>query len=192
MWLIVGLGNPGAQYELTRHNIGFLAIDALASAMGIITFKEAFFSDTAKVSIKNESCLLEKPQTFMNCSGKAVASAMSFYKPSLDHVMVIHDDLDLPLGEIRIKLGGGSGGHNGLKDITQNLGEGYVRIRLGIGRPKEKGTEADFVLSRFSDAELKLLPDIFSDTNNAIETLISEGLPAAQQKCQKKPVLSEP
>lgn len=186
MWLIVGLGNPGAKYELTRHNIGFLAIDALLDTQGISSCKGAFSGKTARFELSGQPCVALKPETFMNRSGTSVQQAMAFHKIALNQVIVIHDDLDLPLGELRIKLGGGSGGHNGLKDITRLLGESYLRIRLGIGRPSIKGIEADYVLSPFSDNELVLLENLFKKSSQAIKTLVAEGLEMAQRSCQVK------
>jgi PTH1 family peptidyl-tRNA hydrolase len=183
MWLIVGLGNPGAKYELTRHNIGFLALDALLFEQGI-SLKQGFSGKTARADIYGCSAVFLKPETFMNRSGTSVQQAMAFHKIALDHVVVIHDDLDLPFGDIRIKLGGGSGGHNGLKDITRLLGADYIRIRLGIGRPSIKGTEADYVLYPFLNQELDALPEVFKSTDLAIKTLLMEGLESAQRSCQ--------
>jgi peptidyl-tRNA hydrolase, PTH1 family len=187
MWLIVGLGNPGAKYELTRHNIGFLALDALLDTQGISSLKTGFSGKTARFIIQDQPCVALKPETFMNRSGTSVQQAMAFHKILLEQVVVIHDDLDLALGEIRIKQGGGSGGHNGLKDITRLVGENYVRVRLGIGRPSFKGTEADYVLNPFSDQELVVLGDLFKKINEAIKTIVSEGLESAQRTCQVKP-----
>jgi PTH1 family peptidyl-tRNA hydrolase len=150
MRLIVGLGNPGPEYALTRHNIGFMAVDALA---GHARFTSKFHAEVASLSIEGEKVVLLKPMTFMNLSGKAVQAAMAFYKIAPENVIVLHDELDLPLGKIRIKLGGGANGHNGLKDIDQMVGPDYWRIRLGIGHPGMKEQVHGHVLSRFSDEE---------------------------------------
>ncbi len=147
MWLVVGLGNPGPDYALTRHNVGFMAVDALA---GPEVFTSKFQGHVASRSIEGEKVLLLKPQTFMNLSGKSVQAAMAFYKIPLDHVIVLHDEIDLPLGKIRIKLGGGANGHNGLKDIDQMVGPDYWRIRLGVGRPEGQAPVHDYVLGRFT------------------------------------------
>lgn len=186
MWLLVGLGNPGPKYELTRHNIGFLALDALLDKQGSPSLKASFSGLAARFDCAGFPCVALKPETFMNRSGISVQQAMAFHKVALQQVVVIHDDMDLPLGELRIKQGGGSGGHNGLKDITRLVGESYVRIRLGIGRPQFKGSEADYVLSPFRDSELALLPDLFEQCERAIVTLIKQGLEVAQQSCQVK------
>ncbi len=185
MWLIVGLGNPGPQYELTRHNYGFLAIDALINKYPA-SLKSGFQAMAARVEILGHSALLLKPMTFMNRSGQSVQQAMAFHKIGLDHVIVMHDELDLPLGELRIKQGGGNGGHNGLKDITRLVGADFLRIRLGIGRPQQKGSEADFVLSRFNNQEFMELELILAHALAAVETILSAGLAQAQQLSQIK------
>ncbi len=151
MWLIVGLGNPGAEYEATRHNIGFMAVDQLATGTH---FSSKFQGLVAQATLAGEKLIFLKPQTYMNLSGKSVQAAASFYKIPPDHIIVLHDELDLPLGKIRIKQGGGANGHNGLKDIDQMLGVDYWRIRLGIGHPGDKAQVHGHVLSRFSTDEL--------------------------------------
>jgi PTH1 family peptidyl-tRNA hydrolase len=179
MWLITGLGNPGAKYELTRHNLGFLAIDALLDGLLVSENKKSFSGLCARFSIDNIPCISLKPETFMNRSGISVQQAMSFYKIPLDNLIVIHDEIDIPLGDIRIKKGGSDGGHNGLKDITRILGPNYIRVRLGIGRPHIKGTEADYVLNRFSDDEFKKVSEVLPKAVIAIKALVSFGLEAA-------------
>lgn len=186
MWLIVGLGNPGAQYEVTRHNFGFLAIDALLDSLNVTEAKKNFGAISARFSLDGIPCLSLKPQTFMNRSGTSVQQAMAFHKIALDHVIVLHDELDIALGEIRIKQGGGSSGHNGLKDISRLVGNEYLRIRLGIGRPAIRGTEADFVLHPFSNSDVTVLEKILPKTITAITTLVKSGLDAAQRDCQTK------
>lgn len=151
MFLLVGLGNPGPEYALTRHNIGFMAIDALEAAG---SFTSKFHGLSASSSIDGQKVVLLKPQTFMNLSGKSVQAAMAFYKIPPEKVIVFHDELDLPLGKIRIKQGGGANGHNGLKDIDQMVGPNYWRIRLGIGHPGMKEQVHGHVLSRFNDNEM--------------------------------------
>lgn len=151
MWLVVGLGNPGSEYALTRHNIGFMAVDALA---GRASFTSKFHGEMAAATIEGEKVLLLKPQTFMNRSGKSVQAAMAFYKIPPEQVIVLHDEIDLPLGKLRIKRGGGANGHNGLKDIDQLIGDGYWRIRLGVGRPEGQAPVHDYVLGRFTPAQM--------------------------------------
>jgi PTH1 family peptidyl-tRNA hydrolase len=151
MRLIVGLGNPGPEYAHTRHNIGFMAVDALA---GAARFTSKFHSEMAAITIEQEKAILLKPMTYMNLSGKAVQAAMAFYKIAPAQVIVLHDELDLPLGKLRIKQGGGANGHNGLKDIDQMIGPDYWRVRLGIGHPGMKEQVHGHVLSRFSSDEM--------------------------------------
>lgn len=186
MWLIVGLGNPGAKYETTRHNLGFLAIDAMLHELGVIQSKASFDGIISRFDVQGQPCISLKPETFMNRSGSSVQQAMAFHKISLDHVVVLHDELDLPLGDIRIKKGGGSSGHNGIKDIARLLGPDFFRIRLGIGRPAIKGIEADFVLSPFSDEELSQVGNLLQNVTRAVKTLILDGLEAAQRQCQTR------
>lgn len=185
MWLIVGLGNPGAKYELTRHNAGFLAIDAFVDRRD--NFKAGFSGQTARIERAGENLLLLKPETFMNKSGLSVQQAMAFHKIPLDNIVVIHDEIDLPLGAMRIKKGGGNGGHNGLKDITRLVGGEFLRIRIGVGRPTFKGDEANYVLSPFSDSEIKILEPVLKKSIEAVDLLISAGLEKAQQQCQLNP-----
>ena len=183
MWLVVGLGNPGPHYELTRHNIGFLAADFLA---GSSSFKKNFGGEVVQANLAFEPCLILKPLTFMNRSGSSVQAALAYYKINLSNLIVIHDELDLPLGDLRIKQGGSDGGHNGLKDITRLLGPDYIRVRVGIGRPNFKGSEADYVLGPFKKDEWPAVEEILGCVKSAVETVISDGLSQAQAKNQIK------
>lgn len=136
MILLVGLGNPGAEYQFTRHNIGFLSLDTLQEDNHFSPWKEKFKGLVSEGTIGNQKILLLKPQTYMNLSGQSVSLAMQFYKITPENVIVIHDDLDLDPGKVRMKQGGGHGGHNGLRDIDKRIGKNYWRIRLGIGHPR--------------------------------------------------------
>jgi PTH1 family peptidyl-tRNA hydrolase len=182
MWLIVGLGNPGSQYELSRHNFGFLAIDALLDQQGVST-KAGFSGQIARIDL-DHACTVLKPETFMNKSGLSVQQAMTFHQIAVDNLVVVHDELDLSLGDIRIKRGGSTGGHNGLKDIARLIGPDFIRIRLGIGRPHLKGIESSYVLSPFTDQELLVVEKILPQACAAIKTLVTDGLQAAQQQSQ--------
>jgi PTH1 family peptidyl-tRNA hydrolase len=153
MWLIVGLGNPGPEYEATRHNIGFLAVDALAQHYRASAFTKKFHGEIAEASIGDEKVFFLKPHTFMNLSGKSLQAAASFYKVPQQNIIVLHDELDLPLAKLRIKQGGGANGHNGIKDIDQLMGPDYWRVRLGIGHPGTADKVHDHVLSKFSKDE---------------------------------------
>ena len=160
MLLFVGLGNPGAPYAGNRHNIGFIVLDALARAHHAGPWRKRFQGDATEVVIGEERIILLKPDTFMNESGRAVNEAMRFYKIDLKDVFVFHDELDLAAAKVRVKLGGGNAGHNGLRSITAHCGNEYHRIRLGIGHPGHKDAVHGFVLSDFSRAERDWVDDL--------------------------------
>jgi PTH1 family peptidyl-tRNA hydrolase len=153
MLLIVGLGNPGREYSGNRHNIGFMALEAIARANAAPPFRRKFQAETSEAKIGNERVLLLKPDTYMNESGRAVAEAARFHKIALSDIVVLHDELDLAPGKLRIKIGGGNAGHNGLRSITAHMGNDYKRIRLGIGHPGDKALVHSYVLSDFAKAE---------------------------------------
>lgn len=154
MWMVVGLGNPGAEYTRNRHNIGFMAADAIAARWDFPDFRTKFRGLVAEGPLGGEKTLLLKPQTFMNLSGESVAEAARFYKIDPTHIVVFHDELDLPPGKVRVKTGGGNAGHNGLKSIDAHLGTpDYIRVRLGIGHPGDRERVHGHVLSDFSKAD---------------------------------------
>jgi len=153
MWLIVGLGNPGEKYEDNRHNIGFMAVDEIFHRHNFTDEGKKFKAQVASGFINAEKVLLLKPQTFMNLSGEAVLAATTFYKIPPENIIVIHDDLDLEPSKLRIKQGGGAGGHNGLKSIDSHLGKDYWRVRIGIGHPGDKNLVSNYVLNDFSKAD---------------------------------------
>lgn len=156
MFLLVGLGNYGEQYQFTRHNFGFLLLDALIDEYALDSVGTKHKSDFFMGDYESEKIIAIKPQTYMNLSGSAVASAANFFKVQKQKILVLHDDLDLPLGKLKIKFGGGNAGHNGLKSIDESIGVDYIRLRLGIGRPnKETVSISDYVLSRFTNSELR-------------------------------------
>jgi len=159
--LIVGLGNPGNEYKNTRHNVGFMAIDAIAPDEAV--WKKEKNALTTRTEIDGVNVILAKPQTFMNNSGEAVAPLMAFYKIPLENVVVIHDDMDLKLGSLREKTGGGSAGHNGIKSIDNAIGKEYRRIRIGIGHPRDFESPidpADWVLGKFDSEQLKQIKSV--------------------------------
>jgi peptidyl-tRNA hydrolase, PTH1 family len=158
--LLVGLGNPGARYAGNRHNIGFMALDAIARAQNASPWRARFKGECAEATIAGEKCLLLKPTTFMNLSGEAVGEAARFFKLSVGDLIVFHDELDLAPGKLRVKLGGGDAGHNGLKSITQHLSGAYVRVRMGIGHPGAKELVSPYVLSDFNKAEMDWVEDL--------------------------------
>jgi peptidyl-tRNA hydrolase, PTH1 family len=151
--LIVGLGNPGPEYALTRHNIGFMAVDAIASAAHAASWQRKFRGQIAAAEIQGHNLLFLKPMTFMNLSGESVGEAMRFYKLAPADVIVFHDDIDLLPGKVKVKQGGGNAGHNGLKSIDQHIGPDYWRVRLGIGHPGDKDQVYDYVLHPFAKAD---------------------------------------
>lgn len=159
MHLIVGLGNPGKEYAGHRHNIGFMAVDAIARQYGAGAPAKKFHGELLECVAGTEKLLLLKPHTFMNLSGKAVQAALAFYKLPLENLIVLHDELDLPLAKLRIKKGGGANGHNGLKDIDRLLGQDYWRVRLGIGHPGMKEKVHGHVLSNFAADEQAQVDD---------------------------------
>jgi PTH1 family peptidyl-tRNA hydrolase len=154
MRLVVGLGNPGARYARNRHNIGFMAVEAIARGHRAAGFRNRFKGELAEASIGNERVLMLKPQTFMNASGESVGEAARFFKLLLSDIIVIHDEIDLRPGKLRVKRGGGSAGHNGLRSIDTLLGQDYWRVRIGVGHPGVKELVQPYVLQNFSGEEL--------------------------------------
>lgn len=168
MHLIVGLGNIGEKYQLTRHNVGFLVIDEMTKNLTTANINKTNFQSTL---LKSGYNLFSKPTTYMNSSGQAVQAIKDYYKLDIENIIVIHDDLDLPFGTVKFKVGGGHGGHNGLKSIDAHIGKDYIRVRIGIGKPQFKTDVANYVLSNFSKEELNKLQDIITHTIKAIEAL---------------------
>jgi|SRR5262245_8020805 len=187
MKLIVGLGNPGTQYAKTRHNTGFMVVDRLHARLGAgATVKSRFKSATAEIAVGDQRCILMKPTTYMNLSGQAVAEAVGFYKLDLGaDVLVIVDDLYLPTGAVRLRPGGGTGGHNGLEDLHRALAtDAYPRLRIGVGLQPSGGKpplmdQADFVLSRFMDDEEPLLGPALAKAEQGAEVWVKDGLAKA-------------
>jgi peptidyl-tRNA hydrolase, PTH1 family len=177
--LIVGLGNPGPQYSWTRHNAGFMVLDRLCRLANISVTRKAFSGLAGDGNWAGERVYLLKPQTFMNLSGRSVAEALRFYKLSLSDLIVIHDDLDIPFGKVKLKEGGGHGGHNGLRSLAQELGSpGYARLRIGIGRPLH-GDVSNYVLGNFPKEEMDHLLDVLDAAVDALEMVLKEGMPKA-------------
>lgn len=153
-WVFVGLGNPGSNYALNRHNVGFMVLDVIADHVSAPAFKIKQNVALSEVSYQGQRLFLVKPQTFMNVSARGVAPLLTFYKIPLDNLVVFHDDLDLEPGRIKIKRGGSSGGHNGLKSLDQTLSNDYWRVRIGIGHPGHKDAVSNYVLSNFRREEI--------------------------------------
>ncbi|MEO1954477.1 MAG: aminoacyl-tRNA hydrolase [Campylobacterales bacterium] len=180
--LIVGLGNPGPNYEKTRHNIGFMVIDELIKFYNAIKVSSSFDGDLYK--FKNHYLL--KPLTFMNLSGVSVGKVKNFYK--IEDVVVIHDDLDLPFGALKFKKGGGHGGHNGLKSIDEKISREYIRVRMGISKPQNKGEVASYVLSDFTSEEQKHLDKWIDDTVKAVDFLLKNPLDEVKSRFSVKKI----
>jgi PTH1 family peptidyl-tRNA hydrolase len=179
--LVVGLGNPGPRYAGNRHNIGALVADELADRMGARFKAHRTGNDLLEGRLGGHRIVLAKPRAFMNVSGGAVVGAVRFFKVPIEDVVVVHDELDLPFGTVRLKLGGGENGHNGLRSITKSFGsKDYHRVRFGIGRPPGRMDPADFVLRDFSTVERKELAFAVDRAADAVEALVSGGLTAAQ------------
>ena len=180
-WLIAGLGNPGPDYASHRHNAGFMVADVLAGRIGARFRAGKFQAAVGDGRLAGHPVTLAKPLTYMNLSGGPVSGLGKFYKLPPGQLVVIHDELDIPFGAIRLKLGGGDNGHNGLRSISASLGtREYYRVRFGIGRPPGRMDPAAFVLRDFSAAERKELPFLLDRAADAVEVLLSQGLAAAQ------------
>ncbi|MGY4099747.1 aminoacyl-tRNA hydrolase [Nocardia sp. R16R-3T] len=182
--LVVGLGNPGAEYERTRHNIGFLVADVLAQRVGgRFAVHKKSGADLLQARLDGRQVLIAKPRSFMNLSGRPVAALAKFFSVPPTEVIVVHDELDLPFGQVRLKRGGGEGGHNGLRSVSSALTtKDYLRTRIGIGRPPGRQDPADYVLKPFSSVERKEVPVIVEQAADAVELLLRVGLEPAQNQ----------
>jgi len=190
MTLFVGLGNPGSQYENTRHNIGFKVIDKLVDGC---TINGLPARDISKTSFhgklyRSASSLFLKPTTFMNLSGKSVQPVKHFFKIELEDVIVIHDDIDLPFGAVRFKRGGGHGGHNGLKSLDAHLTKEYLRVRVGVGKPEHKSQVSDYVLHDFNEDEIQVLESLIDHVAEACKVLRDQGLNEVKSKYSLKSI----
>ncbi|MBP7769528.1 MAG: aminoacyl-tRNA hydrolase [Aliarcobacter sp.] len=183
MYLIVGLGNIGEKYQFTRHNIGFLVIDEITKNLSTSNINNSNFQSTL---LKSAYTLFSKPTTYMNNSGLAVYAIKEYYKIDLENIIVIHDDIDLPFGTVKFKIGGGHGGHNGLRSLDAHISKEYIRVRIGIGKPANKDDVANYVLSNFSKEELNKLTDIITHTIKAIEALKTEEIDQVKSKFSLK------
>lgn len=187
--MVVGLGNPGPTYARTRHNVGFFVADLLATRMSdrFRTHKRSN-ADVSEGRLVSRSAVLVKPRSFMNESGGPVSAAVRFFSVALDDLLVIHDDLDLPLGVVRVKRGGGEGGHNGLRSITKSMGsKDYLRVRVGIGRPPGRMEPVDYVLKPFAAAERSAIELACDDAADAVELLLTRSVADVQQVVHSRP-----
>jgi PTH1 family peptidyl-tRNA hydrolase len=185
-WLLVGLGNPGREYAGNRHNVGFLVADLLASRVGAKFGRhKRAVAEVAegRLGFGGPKLILAKPLTFMNLSGAPVVSLAQFFKVPVENVLAVHDELDVPFGQVRVKRGGGEGGHNGLRSMSKSLGsKEYARVRFGIGRPPGRQEPADYVLSDFAAAERKELDFLVDRAADVVEAVVLEGVEWAQNK----------
>jgi PTH1 family peptidyl-tRNA hydrolase len=187
--LVVGLGNPGKKYAGNRHNVGFLAVEELRRRESLADFKEKFSGVWTKGEVGGKSIALLRPLTYMNLSGDSVQPAAAFLKAEPAEIIVVHDELDLPFGEVRLKVGGGHAGHNGLRSIIERLGPEFVRVRVGIGRPPAgfRGEVADYVLQDFDSAERAELPDVITRAIDAAMRVVAVGIAPAMNVTNEKP-----
>lgn len=184
--IIAGLGNPGPKYQWTRHNAGFLFLDRIAHLEGLSVSRKQFSGLTADWERKGKRLVLLKPQTFMNLSGRSVMQALQFYKLKPESLLVVHDEIDLPLGTVRLKQGGGHGGQNGVRSIMEQLGNGaFPRLRLGVGRPAH-GDASSYVLGNFTPPEMEVFARVLDGALEMLETALDEGIPKAMSLYNNK------
>ncbi len=171
--LLIGLGNPGREYQANRHNIGFMVVDKIAEDYRFSPWKKAKNGLVCEGNVAGKKLMLLKPQTYMNLSGESAGQVARFYKIPLENIIALHDELDLPLGKLRVKKGGGNGGHNGLKSLDAHLGKDYTRVRIGIDHPGDKDRVADYVLSDFAKTEKSLVESMVSELSRHINLLLA-------------------
>ncbi|MEM6533424.1 MAG: aminoacyl-tRNA hydrolase [Myxococcota bacterium] len=186
MYIVCGLGNPGARYERTRHNVGFEVVDELARRFHFPPFKREKKSELSRGVMGDAEVFLHKPTTYMNLSGEALGPVARYYKIAPDRVIVIHDELDFDPGVLRLKRGGGAGGHNGLKSIIQHFDPGFLRLRMGVGKPPPGRPGADWVLSRFMPDERVLIDEAVVDTCEAVVAILEDGADKAMNTINRK------
>jgi peptidyl-tRNA hydrolase, PTH1 family len=187
VWLIVGLGNPGRKFKFTRHNIGFRVIDQLSKELSIPLDKKRMMVTWGKGRWSDQKVVLSKPQTFMNLSGEAVVRLKKFFRIETDKVIIIHDDLDLDFGQMRIRDKGGDAGNKGVKSIIESLGKSeFIRVRLGISRPEKKGEGKDYVLADFDELEKKNVTILLDHAKEAVKTIMLEGTAHAMNRFNRK------
>jgi PTH1 family peptidyl-tRNA hydrolase len=177
--LVIGLGNPGSEYAHTRHNAGFFVVDLLAETFGASYWRDEAGSKTTTVRLGDEEVVLAKPQTFMNVSGKPVRRLLDIYNVPVEEAIIVHDDLDLPEGDVRAKSGGGHGGHNGLRSLHEAVGDSYLRVRVGIGRPPGRMDPADYVLEPLRGKKLERLEESVPTAAQAVIDILEHGVDAA-------------
>jgi peptidyl-tRNA hydrolase, PTH1 family len=187
MHLVLGLGNPGSRYERTRHNAGHLVVDRIAERHGVTVERRQLGAQVESVRFGDHPVVLAKPLSYMNLSGQPTASLRGWYKVANEDLVVVHDDVDLPFGDLRVKKGGGNGGHRGLRDIDEKLGTtGYIRVRVGVGRPPDGLDTADWVLQRFGAEEESELPALMDRAADAVVLVVEHGLDQAMNRVNQR------
>jgi PTH1 family peptidyl-tRNA hydrolase len=188
MHLVLGLGNPGTKYANTRHNAGFLVVDRLAQRAGVPVDQRQLGAEVGRATVGGAPAVLAKPQSYMNLSGQPAVSLRGYYKVPEEQVVVVHDDLDIPFGDVRVKKGGGHGGHNGLRDLHAKLGSGeFVRVRFGVSRPPPETNTADYVLAPWSAEESERLVDLVDRAADAVESVVRDGVVQAMNQFNTRP-----
>jgi peptidyl-tRNA hydrolase, PTH1 family len=187
MKLVVGLGNPGPRYRRTRHNLGFRVVDLLARRWDVVIGGRRHEAESGVGEVAGVRAVLAKPLTFMNCSGEAVAKLRRSYRLAVDEVVAVYDDLDLPLGRVRVRADGSAGGHNGVASLIAVLGKGFPRVRIGIGRPPGGGDPVGYVLERFTAEEEAVMEPALDRAASAVETLVRDGLGRAMNAFNRRP-----
>ena len=192
MILVAGLGNPGSEYASTKHNIGFLAVDEIGKRIGIELKKKKFYGIYGEGFYNKQKLLLLKPETYMNRSGESVSSATNFYNIPSENIIVVHDEMDLPTGTVRIKAGGGSAGHKGVNSIIERIGDsGFIRVRIGIGKPRDKAEGANHVLAQFEKHKRDIAQDSILRAADAVLDIIENGVEKAMNKFNTKADMQE-
>jgi PTH1 family peptidyl-tRNA hydrolase len=188
MFLVVGLGNPGRQYQGNRHNVGFRVVDQLAARAGASSPRQKYGAELFEIALGGERVLLCKPMEFMNVSGQAVRQVAGFHKIPAAQTIVVHDELDVPFGRLKLGAGGGAGGHNGIRSVIAELGTpDFARVRFGVDRPPPSWQGADYVLANFTGAEQQDLPALIDLACDAVEDIVARGLMAAMNKFNTRP-----
>lgn len=188
-WVVVGLGNPGEKYAKTRHNAGAMVLDELLRRNGATLKRHKSGCAIAEIGVGDQRMVLARPMSYMNESGRPARELIRWYKVPLDQVIVVHDELDIPLGEVRIKVGGGTAGHNGVKSVASHLGsKEFIRVRVGVGRPRGRQDPVDYVLSDFSSSERKELDFIIQEAADAVERIVEVGAERAMNEINTRPV----
>lgn len=192
MILVAGLGNPGSEYASTKHNLGYLTVDEIGKRAGIDLKKKKFSGIYGEGTFNNDKLILLKPETYMNRSGESVSTAVSFYHIPAENIIIVHDELDLPAGTVRIKAGGGSAGHKGVMSVMGELGSGdFIRVRIGIGKPREKKGTVSHVLTKFNKEESELVSESVLRAADAVLEIIQQGLQKAMNKYNVRPESEE-